>query len=134
MNARHRERSWSIAPGSWSVEADDDCTTLEPPSRDTALQISAYLKSSGDVTDEDLAEFAADIELLATGPARCGDFRGLCGEHEADGVHWRKWLLCAGPHLLFATYNGDDAASARDRSVVDAMLATLRSEPRSPLN
>ena len=129
---RHRERAWSIAPGPWSAQADGECATLEPPTRDTALQVSAYRKPAGEVTDADLADFAADAELPEVSPVQCGDFQGLSGAYTDDGVAWRKWWLRAGPLLLHVTYNGDEATAVRDAAAVDGILGTLRYEPDSP--
>jgi hypothetical protein len=133
MSERYREYSWSIAPTPWSVKRDDECTTLEPTTGDAALQLSSYRKPDGPVTDDDIAEFAADSgHLAAAARVTCGDFRGLSAAYEEAGTQWRAWWLAAGSVLLYATYNGTKGTATRDAEVVDRIVNSLRSEPNAP--
>ena len=70
---------WSIdvATG-WSVTDDAECFTLLA-SEGAAFQLSSMHKSSGEITDEELLEFAnAPPGLGSPKPVHCGDFSGYC--------------------------------------------------------
>ena len=132
MSERYREQSWSIVPTPWTVTRHDECATLEPATRDAALQLSSYRKPNGLVTDEDVAEFAADSGHLAAAiHVTCGDFRGLTAAYEEADAQWRAWWLAAGAVLLYATYNGTKRTATRDARVIDRIVSTLRYEPNA---
>ncbi len=119
--------SWSIevCPG-WEVTDDPEYVALER-SEDGAFLLSSALKEDGDVGREDIAAFA-EHEGSDWGrgrDVRFGDFSGVGYAFVEDGEHSRRWFLCHGATLLFATYNGTREALDDELEDVEAMLATL---------
>ena len=134
MSNRHYEHSWSIDPSPWDASSDDDLTTIEPPTRDSALQISSYRKRKGLVTDLELTDFVA--RSSHEGPVsavRFGDFRGLTRSYEEAEAEWQKWWLAAGPLHLYVTYNSSWGCRARDATHVTSILNTLQVDSLPPL-
>jgi hypothetical protein len=80
------------------------------------------------VTDDDLAEFAADhLDASARAiPITLGDFSGLAIRYGVDGTHWRQWFLRHGPVALLVTYNCAEADRGIEDADVERMLASLR--------
>lgn len=112
---------------SWLASDDGDCFSIARPDGLGALQISAVRKNTM-VTDDDLAEFAADhLDAGARAiPITHGDFSGLAIRYGVDGTHWRQWFLRHGPVALLVTYNCTDADRGIEDADVDRMLASLR--------
>jgi hypothetical protein len=124
--ARGAEWSLTLAP-SWQAHDDEDCVGIVRPHGLGALQISGARKNTS-VTDEDLADFAADhLDADArTRPVTLGDFSGIAIRYGADGIQWRQWFLRHGPVALFVTYNRAEADGGIEDADVDQMLGSLR--------
>ena len=123
-----RGTGWSLALISpWLAGDDGDCVSIAHPDGLGALQISAARKNTM-VTDDDLAEFAADhLDAGAKAiPITLGDFSGLAIPYGVDGTHWRQWFLRHGPVALLVTYNCAEADRGIEDADVDRMLASLR--------
>lgn len=120
--------SWELSlEPSWETQSDEECETLFCPDGVGALQISSARKE-GDVTDDDLNNFAADHlnTDTKTKPVILGDFSGIAIQHKADGSLWRRWFLRYGPVALFVTYNCAEEDSGVEDVQVNKMLGTLR--------
>ena len=129
MSKRHFQQSWSIDPNTWSISSDEDCTTLEPVTRDAALQLSSHRKNAGAVSDSELRGFAERADLLGgASSVSLGQFRGLTARYDDKGVEWQVWWLAAGSLHVYATYNGDSGCRQRDEADVALILNTLRVE------
>jgi hypothetical protein len=133
MDSRIYSTYWSVDPLGWfvgEVDGPDDPLTLEPASGDAALQFSTFKKRDGDVTDEDLESFASEEgELDAACKVAYGPFLGLLLTSLHDTTWWRYWWLRMGPIHLMVTYNARIDVAARDHSIVNEILSTLRSQP-----
>ena len=123
--ARGAEWSLTLAP-SWQADDDEDCVCIVRPGVG-ALQIGAAPKDTS-VTDEDLADFAADHLDAGAGtrPVALGDFSGIAIRQGADGIQWRQWFLRHGPVALFVTYNCAEADRGVEDADIDRMLGSLR--------
>ena len=120
---------WSVeVSNKWSITDHAECLTLEW-SEDGALQLSSARKRIGEVSENDL--FFSMEDRLAWGsysPVICGEFEGIIYEYELEGAAWRRWFLRNGATLLFVTYNGTPEAAVQERSAVEAVISTARSE------
>jgi hypothetical protein len=124
-----RGTGWSLELASpWQARDDGDCVSIGHPDGLGALQVSAARKSTM-VTDDDLADFAADhLDAGAKAiPTTLGDFNGLAIRYGVDGAHWRQWFLWHGPVALLVTYNCAEADRGLEDADVDRMLGSLRS-------
>ena len=96
---------------------------------DAALVVSAYRKSAGPISPEELWIMSgqaspADAERK---PVQCGDFAGYTATYEdAEGTHWRVWWLAKTNLHLYATFNCPRAYAGQHDVALDAMLASLR--------
>ena len=117
----------TLAP-SWQASDDEDCISIARLEGLGALQISAARNYAENVTDGDLADFAADhLEAGAIArPVTLGDFSGIAIRYGADGIHWRQWFLRHGPIALCVTYNCAEADRGIEDAAVDRMLDSLR--------
>jgi hypothetical protein len=81
--------SWELdLPSDWTAEHDDTCVTLERAGGVGALQISGAQKD-GDVTDDDLRDFAAEhLEAGAVPSAAiCGEYSGFILKYGEGGMY-----------------------------------------------
>ena len=126
---RIRRSTWSVdVSDEWSVTDHPECLTLEI-SEHGALQLSSAQKQVGLVTEEDI--FFSEEQRQAWGPwqpAACGEFSGIFYEYREDESIWQRWFLRWGQTLLFITYNGTSAATERERSAIERVLNSVRTE------
>jgi hypothetical protein len=119
---RYSSTDWSVdVPDTWHVTEHPECTTFEPTSGNSALQVSAYRKDSA-VSDDDLREFAGDVPLS---PVSLPQFSGFERTSTDDQFFSRKLWLRAGQSMLFVTYTCSFAARGREDSAVEAVLRSL---------
>ena len=121
--ARYESAWWSAEiPSGWTAEADEACATFLRSGG--ALQISAARKDFGDVTDEDVAEYARDTYGSEASflPAAFGVLRGLHHEWEEGGAARQAWLLRQGRVLLFITYYSESPALGSELSDVRQVI------------
>src|SRR5262245_29349606 len=79
----------------WDAESEETCTRICDPEGVGALQISAYRKERGKVTNEDLLDLA-ELDKEARRHLReqaCGEFHGFALVHSEDEAFWRQWWL-----------------------------------------
>jgi hypothetical protein len=119
----HRSAWWSVEiPDGWLHTEHPECVTFEPPSADSAFQISAHRKGSEDVTLEDLREFAGEIPLAAVS---FPEFSGIHTRYSENDTYWSKWWLRCGSLMVHATYNCSFPDRGRDDTSVEFMLCSL---------
>src|SRR6266404_1092755 len=113
---------WSIdVPDSWCVTEHPECTTFEPQASESAFQVSAHRKH-GDVTDDDLRDFAGDTPLK---PIALPHFTGFESTSTEGQLFTRKFWLRAGAFMLFVTYICPLGARGREDSILEEMLSSL---------
>ena len=94
-----------------------------------ALQISAYSKIGGEITEEELRESAEGFVGKHGGgttgleSVSFNDFSGFHQSYTTPEEHWRQWFLRAWSTGLFITYNCD----AQDRGVEDGAIEQILS-------
>ena len=115
---------WSIeTPDGWRVTEHLECTTFEPPTTESAVQVSAHRKD-GDVTDDDLRDFAGNALLK---PIALPHFTGFESASTEGRLFTRKLWLRAGALMILVTYISPLAARGREDSFVEEMLRSLSS-------
>jgi hypothetical protein len=129
-NRAYSDGTWRVCfPVGWQVRRDEACATFEAVPPVGALQISSAEKAGGEVTIEDLTEFAVDRVPpgVRLNNAEIGLFSGITVDYERDGTFWQEWWLKSGDTLVYATYN----VSAHDKAAeYDAVMAILKSLTR----
>jgi hypothetical protein len=128
------ESTWQTRiPDDWTAVSDDTCVTLTPPDGTSALQISAYQKSTP-VTDADLNDLA--VEPLAAGaapqPLTCGDYTGFTLAFIVADIFWRYWYLRCGPQMLFITHNCPAPDRQTTAPLITEILSHLHHRQPSP--
>jgi len=113
---RYTHDTWSIdLSNNWIAEETDECMAFYNPDGVGVIQISTYLKEAGDVTDEDLLEFA---EVINPDTADLPYLKGIHEASDDNGDVFLNWWLRSGPQLFYVTYickNGDELIEAEER-------------------
>ena len=116
---------WSVQlPTNWLVEEGEECVSLYSPTGVGALQISAYRKDDGVVTDKLLLGFVnkeQNLQNAVPESVHCGELTGFTISHVEDGTFWQKWWIGKGRLLLFVTYN----CKVENREVELATVSTI---------
>ena len=130
MDGRIYLSGWSVDPLGWRPYAQPalgEPVTLEPASRDAALQFSTFLKNGSEVTEEDIRSFASEEgDIDAACAVSYGPFQGLLLTKLHETRWWRHWWLRLGRIHLYVTYNADIGVASRDHLFVNELLSTLR--------
>jgi len=123
--------SWTLElPEEWSAVQEDELVVIEDEDGVSCLEISALVLETGDVGEEDLAEFSRDLvdEGVRPQAMRIGAWSGRLFEHDDGEFHWREWFLRQGAHFVYAGYHCLREHAGMDDAAVAEILATL--EPR----
>jgi len=125
VRMRYTHDTWSVdLPNHWQVEETDECLAMYDPKGFGAFQVSSYFKEDGDVTMEDLVEFAEVENPEATDlPYLNGIFKKIID----GGDTFFSWWLCGANHFIYATYicaSEDEDAEAEAREYI---IHSLRS-------
>jgi len=126
---KYKAEWWSIdVSPEWEVSEDAECTSFFASPQLGVLQVSAARKPTGNVTKEDIAEFAYDgqIPSEAIHPVSAAHASGLYAEYEEAGHYWRQWWLKGKSVLVFVTYNVGQEYKDSERAAVDALISSLR--------
>lgn len=127
MTRRFGTTNWSVEiPDGWSARHEEDCATIADESDVGALQISAAFKD-GDVTDDDLRDFAADhLDAGAVAaPAPCGNFVGFQIAFGDGEFVCRQWFLRSRQQALFVTHTCAESDRGSLDDAIDKVLSTL---------
>jgi len=119
---------WMIElPDEWDAEQDDDVIVIEDEDGVSCIEISTLVREDGDVTDDELKDFAGDLieSGFKSSPATVGDWTGLLFTYDEDGYHWREWYLRDGPQCLMIAYHCDLDNKGMDDAAVDEILSTI---------
>lgn len=122
-----KTKNWGLEllPG-WQGQHYEECSIIHHPNGMSALQVSAYRKSTI-VSTSDLQRLANEYldvtaELAST---QQGCFDGYTLDFDVDNEFWQHWYLRHEKTALFITYNCE--VSDRDLEVpaVNRMVSTL---------
>jgi hypothetical protein len=124
------ESAWwrTELPSGWVGELGEDCASLYHPEGVGALQVSAFRKDGGNVSDADLHEFAKDqyganLDWL---PVEEGSLSGIHRAWDDGDSSWCAWFLRGGALLLFVTYNCAFGESRREVGEVREILSRIQ--------
>ena len=129
-----RDRYWSLdIPDDWIAEHYPECVSLSHPDGIGELQISAS-RQGRPVSISELRQFASEhINAGAeTQAIRLGDFEGFTFGYGVEDEYWCEWYLKSGSLLLFVTYSCETQDEGKEDDVVEAILETLRANPKEP--
>lgn len=119
---------WFLSlPLNWAAKRDADDVTFTANPRIGTIQISAALKESADVSDDDLREFAGD-GIHLTGVS-IGRLKGLMRKREEGGLSWSEWWMRDGRVMLYITYIVPTADDGKEERDVQAILESLTVKP-----
>ena len=112
----------------WAVKEHPECTSFFASPQVGVFQVSAAKKPTGNVTQEDIAEFAYDSRTPreAIRPVTVSHASGLYAEYEQAGHYWREWWLKGKSVLVFVTYNVAPAHKDSESAAIDALISSLR--------
>jgi len=122
---RYTHDTWSVdLPDNWRVEENDECLTLYDPDGVGALQVSSYFKESGEVTIEDLIDFA---EVGSPEKIDLPFLKGIFKKAIEGGNVFLSWWLCSANHLIYATYICGTEYEAIETKEREHIIQSLRS-------
>jgi hypothetical protein len=123
---------WQIGvPEEWKISDDDLCVTFNIADPPAILQISAAAKEEGDVTIDDLKEFAAEkMAPIPPTSVKLGNLNGFAVESVDEGMWCRQWWLYVGNIAIFITLNAE--VTHRDcLTQVNKVLGTIERRRRT---
>jgi hypothetical protein len=110
----------------WLAEVDGGTLLLAPPDGSALLRIDTVGAWAPDWNGLTAEVRRRAPEGAAIEPVTCGAFSGLTYEaRDADGNHWREWLLTLGELFLLVSYSAAERHGDRDRALADRLLSTL---------
>lgn len=122
---RYTHDTWSVdLPNHWQVEETEECVAIYDPNGVGAFQISSYFKEAGDVTKEDLLEFAE------VGSPEMTDLPFLNGIYKKTidgGDSLFIWWLAGANHLIYATYTCNTEDENVELQEREEIIHSLRS-------
>lgn len=122
---RYTHDTWSVdIPGHWKVAIADGCLSMFDPNGVGAFRVSSFFKEDGDVTFEDLLQFA---EVESPEKTNLPFLMGIHKKIIGSGDTIFSWWLCGANHLIYATYicaTEDEDVEARER---EDIIHSLRS-------
>lgn len=128
---------WTLdLPDEWHAQTDEDAVIVTDDDNISTIELSAMRKEQGEVTGEDLAQFAAELNdsNLPRKDASLGDFAGYCYQYVSDGEWCRDWFLSCKDVFLLVTYTCLEEDKALDDAAVDYILDSLNYLPEGALN
>lgn len=120
---------WSLRlPSGWRSRLEKHGASFSRAPRVGTLQVSAAVKNGGEVSDNDLLEYAA--ERLSAGHqlkrTRHQAFSGFKCIRTDGAVCWREWWLKHGALMIYATYVvSSDRVSEAEMAEVISILDSL---------
>lgn len=116
--------TWSLdLPEGWQVEDEEECTLIYHPEGVGAFQVSAFHKEGGDISDEDLVDFAEGADIL---PVEFEHLEGYENIEVEDDAYISNWWLRKGPDFIFVTYACDKDDQEVEAKNVEQMMQSLQ--------
>ena len=115
-------------PPEWQASQEQETIVISDQDDVGEIVITTLQKEQGDVSDRELADYAAEL-VEQYGPGQLCQLEALEGyyfEYQEQGEAVREWYLRSGPLLLLITYCCDDDNAGMDDSAVDEILDTLQ--------
>ena len=127
--SKYSSLNWEVdLPKNWEGELENDIHLFYDPDGVGALQISAYIKTDGAITEKEILERTELDEnkhshLLQS---EWGQFHGYHLIFREGDTFWKNWWLAKGNVFLFITYNCDIADKDIEFKTIDMILSSLR--------
>ena len=122
---RYTHETWSIdLPDGWSIEEEEEHMVLSDSSAVGTFGITSFFKETGDVSFDDLVEFAEIDDLQKT------DFpylEGISNSAIEKGDAVFRWWFRAKDELIFVTYVCDEGAEDLQADIRKEIIMSLRS-------
>jgi hypothetical protein len=123
------ETQWwtMLLPPEWSAEEDGEDILVSDVDGVGVIEVSCVKKESGDITEDDLAEFTAGVSENADKEASIETdfFQGSYFEYLEDGEWCRDWFLVSGDLLVIAGYTCLEEDKHMDDSSVDELVSCI---------
>ena len=119
---------WTLAlPPEWWAESEEDSILIGDQDGVGCIEISTLHKEHGHFDEAEVGGIARDESgsELEWRAANLGEFRGVTGRLEEEGVALREWYVASGSMLLFITYSCELENRGMDDAAVDELLDTL---------
>lgn len=110
------------------AELDENIHTIYDPDGVGALQISAYMKQDGDITEKELLNKTQLNEKKQQFLRKddWGQFKGFQLVYKEKQDFWRKWWLMNKDLFLFVTYNCEIEDEEVEFESINKSLNTLK--------
>ena len=112
----------------WAAQKDEDCVTISRPNGVGALQVSAYRKDNGKITDEELLE-ATDSDATSREKLSRVKISALEGYERSDlsgSSFSHQWWLGSDETMIYMTYNCEMSDQTVESDAVNTMVASIR--------
>jgi hypothetical protein len=123
-----RSSWWSIRLlPNWNATESSECVSLRSQGDSGVLQISAIRKPAGQVTNDDVLEFASDSKQKGhvLKPIANVHVSGVTTEFLDQNRYWREWWLKDGTTLVYVTYNVSLASKDREMVPIEQMIGSI---------
>ncbi|MEB8433371.1 DUF3805 domain-containing protein [Cocleimonas sp. KMM 6892] len=122
---RYTHDTWSVdLPNHWQVEETDECLAIYDPDGVGAFQVSSFFKEGGDITFEDLLEFA---EVESPEKTDLPFLNGIFKKTVSGGDTFFSWWLSGKNHLVYATYICSTEGENIEKREREEIIHSLRS-------
>lgn len=129
LHAKYESDWWLIGlPLNWVWTEDPECASFHASPQLGLLQISAARKPIGEVTPEDVYEFATDSSAPKSTirPISSINWSGFYSEYQGSGLLWRQWWVCGSAVLVYITYSVPNNRQGIEIDEVIAIVDSLR--------
>ncbi|MFT6753694.1 MAG: hypothetical protein ACJA2O_003890 [Candidatus Azotimanducaceae bacterium] len=122
---RYSHDSWSIdLPNDWQMEETDDVVSIFHAGGVGTFDVSCFFTEEGDVTIEDIIEFA---EVAVYERTNLSYLNGIQAKDIEAHESVFQWWLAAANQLIYATYVCDTADEPSEQLERDQLISSLRS-------
>jgi len=128
---KYESRWWSLElPSGWFGYADGPCSTFTNAAHDGVLQVSAAYKDIGQVTDDDLKEFASE-RISSHSPLDVvisEGFSGITIRYQREGRWWQEWWLRSDHLMVYLTYNASVMSENTEHDAISSIISSLKAQ------
>lgn len=128
---------WALdIPEEFTAEQDDETVILTDADNISTLEITAIRKQEGEVTGEELAGFAEELNAgnLPRKEIMLGDFDGFVYEYTEEEYWCRDWFVSFKDVCLLVSYTCLDEDKHFDDAAIDNILDSISYLPLGALD
>lgn len=123
------ESQWWIMeiPAEWDARQEEEAIVISDEDGVGDIVITTLEKKQGSVSDQELREFAKDVEKTygKSLSVALDKLEGYYYSYREEDDALREWYLRYGSLLVLITYSCDQSNAGMDDSAVDDILSTL---------